>query len=284
MKPRPARRTATPDRASARPPGRTAAASASGVEPGGESGAGRRSAPRRRRLVVTAVVAALLTGAATAVDLAVEHTARGRIAEAVACRLKPTGPVTAELTSAFAGLRVLTGNLGSAHIAADGVRRGDTEVNVAVDLHDVSTDGTTSGGTATATIAYAELQKRLAARDGKVAGLAVGGDGGGLVLTGSIGGLRLPITVHTRVTTGKDGLTVTPTTVRVLGRDVAVADLASLPGGGDLAGRLGPRTVALPELPDGVRLTGARTDGTGLALSLELARGAAGKDKDAACA
>ncbi|WP_188281346.1 LmeA family phospholipid-binding protein [Streptomyces sp. CBMA29] len=269
---------------SERTPGRTAADGAPGGGSRAEAGAGRRSAPRRRPLVVTAAVAALLAGTATAVDLAVEHTARGRIAEAVACRLKPSGPVTAELTSAFAGLRVLTGNLGSAHIAADGVRRDGTEVKVTVDLHDVSTDGTTSGGTATATIAYAELQKRLAARDGKVAGLTVGGEGGGLVLTGGIGGLRLPVTVHTRVTTGKDSLTVTPTTVRVLGRDVAVADLASMPGGGDLAARLGPHTVALPELPDGVTLTGARTDGTGLALALDLARGAAGKDKDAACA
>lgn len=265
-------------------PGRAPAARRTATPGGTPSRPGLRSAVRRKSLVRTTAVAAVLVVTATAVDLAVEHTARGRIAEAVACRLNPTGPVSAHLTSSFAGLRVVTGNLGTAHIAADGVRSGDTEVNVAADLHDVSTDGTTSGGTATATITYAELRKRLAAQGGGIEGLTVGGDDGGLVLTGSVGRMGLPVTVHTLVTAVKDSLTVTPTTVHALGQDIAVADLASMPGGDDLAGRLKARTVALPELPDGVRLTGTRTDATGLTLALDITRGAAGKDKDAACA
>jgi hypothetical protein len=239
---------------------------------------------RRRPLIVTTAVTIVLAVTATTVNLAVEHTARGRIAEAVACRLKPTGSVSADFTGAFAGLRAITGNLGTAHIAAEGVRRGGTEVNVAADLHDVSTDGTISGGTATATITYAELQKRLAAQGGGAQGLTVGSDSGGLVLTGRLGRLGLPVTVHTRVTTARDSLTVTPTSVSVLGQDIAVARLSSMPGGDGVADRLTPHTVALPQLPSGVRLTGARTDGRGLALALDVTRAAAVQHKGAACA
>ncbi|SFF66084.1 Protein of unknown function [Actinacidiphila alni] len=246
---------------------------------------------RRKRYVLIAA-AALLAGAATTVDLVVEHAARSRIAAAVACRLQPSGRVSADLTSAFAGLRAVTGNLGGAHISAAGVRRDGTVVEVAADLRDVSTDGTTGGGTATATITFAELRKRIAARDDGAAGgptaglpdgLTLGADHGALVLTGTAGPLRLPVTVHTRVTTAQDSVTVTPTTVSVLGQEIAVDRLAAVPGGGDLAGRLGPRTVPLPELPGGVRLSGARADDRGLVLALDIARGAAGADRTAAC-
>lgn len=226
---------------------------------------------RRTPLLVTAGATAAVLVAATAVDLAVEHTAQQRIADAAACRLKTTGPVSADLTGTLAGLRAVTGNLGSVHIAADGVRRDGTAMDIAADLHDVTTGGTISGGTATATIAYGELQRRLGAEDSAAEGMTVGSDGGGgLTLTGRVGSLGIPVTVHTRVSTAADSLTVTPSSVTVLGQDVAVSRLASLPGGAELARRLTPRTVALPALPSGVTLTAARPGGAGLTLELRL--------------
>lgn len=249
--------------------------------PGRTTAPGRLRLPRRKPLIVTAAVAAALVVGAGAADVAVEHAARGRIVDAAACRLKTTGPVSADLTSTFAGLRVVTGNLGSVHIAARNVRRDGTDLDVAADLHDVTTDGTTSGGSATATIGYGELQKRLTGLGDDlsedVEGLKAGSDSGGLVLTGRVGRFGLPVTVHTRLTTAKDSLTVTPTTVTVLGQDVPVGELASMPGASGVADRLGPHTVRLPELPAGVRLSGAHADAEGLTLALAVDRGPAGR-------
>ncbi|MCJ0874337.1 DUF2993 domain-containing protein [Streptomyces sp. AP-93] len=234
---------------------------------------------RRTPVLATAGLAAALAGVFVA-DVAVEHTAQGRIARAAGCRLQARGPVTAELSGTFAGLRTLTGRLGSVHLAADGVRRADadTDMDIKADLYDVTRDGGISGGRATATIPYEALQKRLADSGEAAAGadgLTVGGDAKGLTLTGTVGGLGLPVTVHASTSATAAGLTITPTTVTVLGRELPIATVSALPGAAGLAERLAPRTVDVGELPEGVSLTGARATGEGLTLDASLTKSAA---------
>lgn len=229
---------------------------------------------RRTPVLVTAGITAALAGVFVA-DVVVEHTAQERIARAAGCRLQARGPVTAELSGTFAGLRALTGQVGSVHLAAEGVRRADTDMDIKADLYDVTRDGGMSGGRATATIPYEALQKRLADSGDAAAGaegLTVGGDAKGLTLTGTVGGLGLPVTVHASTSATATGVTITPTTVTVLGRELPIATVSGLPGAAGLAERLAPRTVDVGELPEGVSLTGARTTGAGLTLDASLAK------------
>lgn len=104
--------------------------------------------------------------------------------------------------------------------------------------------------------------------------MKVGGDANGLTLTGSVGDLGLPVTVHTRLATTATSLTLTPTTVSVLGRDLPVDTLGSLPVAGGLvdriAERLAPRTIDIDDLPAGARLTAARPTASGLELNFSL--------------
>lgn len=240
---------------------------------------------RRTPALIAAGTVTALVGVFVA-DVAVEHTAQDRIARAAGCRLQARGPVTAELSGAFAGLRALTGQVGSVHLAAEGVRRADTDMDIKAELHDVTRDGGISGGRATATIPYEALQKRLAA-SGEAAsgadGLTVGGDAKGLTLTGTVGGLGLPVTVHASTSATAAGLTITPTTVTVLGRELPIATVSGLPGAAGLAERLAPRTVDVGDLPEGVSLTGARTTGAGLSLDASLARSAASESDGKNC-
>ncbi|MFF1410526.1 DUF2993 domain-containing protein [Streptomyces sp. NPDC058289] len=232
---------------------------------------------RRTPVLVTAGITAALAGVFVA-DVVVEHTAQERIARAAGCRLQARGPVTAELSGTFAGLRALTGRVGSVHLAAEDVRRADTEMDIKADLYDVTRDGSMSGGRATATIPYEALQKRLAdSGEGAAAGaegLTVGGDTKGLTLTGTVGGLGIPVTVHASTTATATGVTITPTTVTVLGRELPIATVSGLPGAAGLVERLAPRTVDVGDLPEGVSLTGARTTGAGLTLDASLAKSA----------
>lgn len=231
---------------------------------------------RRTPVLVAAAMAAALGGVFVA-DLVVENTAQDRIARAAGCRLQARGPVSAELSGTFAGLRALTGRLGAVHLAAEGVRRADTDMDIKADLYDVTRDGGISGGRATATIPYEALQKRLADSGEAAAGaeeLTVGGDAKGLTLTGTVGGLGLPVTVHASTSATATGLTITPTTVTVLGRELPIATVSGLPGAAGLAERLAPRTVEVGDLPEGVSLTGARTTGAGLTLDASLTKSA----------
>lgn len=229
-----------------------------------------RAAVRRRPLLAASGAAAVVLAVLAAGDAALAYTARQRIADAAACRLRPSGPVTAQLSGALAGLRLLTGDVGTVRISARDVRRQGTTLSVAAELRGVTTGGRISGGSATATISYAELRRKAG---GGIAGLLPGGDGhGGLVLTGALAGVPLPLTVHTRLTVGADALTVTPTDVVLLGEDIRLDRLAaSSPGGRGIAAELTPRTVALPPLPRGVSLTGASAGPGGLRLTLSLA-------------
>jgi LmeA-like phospholipid-binding len=225
---------------------------------------------RRKPLMVTAGVLVGVMVLAAAADVLLERTARERIARAATCELRPTGPVSAELSGSLAGLRLLTGRVGTVHIEAEDVRRGGTSMSVAADLHQVTTKGSTSGGSATATISYDELRKRLGSA---AAGLMPGADGhGGLVLTGTFAGIPLPVTVHTRITTAADSLTVAPTDVSILGGNFPLDRLAARPDAAGLAAELKPRTVKAPELPAGVRLSGTHAGGDGLGLTLSISR------------
>lgn len=184
---------------------------------------------RRTPALVTAGLTVVLAAATGTANAVVKHSAQQRIEEKAACRLQADGAVSAELTDSFAGLRSLTGDVGAVHVSARGVHRADTEMDVEADLYDVTTDGAVGGGRATARVSYGTLQKRLASTE---AGMKVGGDANGLTLTGSVGDLGLPVTVHTRLATTATSLTLTPTTVSVLGRDLPVDTLGSLPVAG----------------------------------------------------
>ncbi|CAM5661384.1 hypothetical protein SAVIM338S_06782 [Streptomyces avidinii] len=240
---------------------------------------------RRTPVLAAAGLATVLAAALGTTDVVVARSAQDRIARAAGCRLEAGGPVSAELTGAFAGLRALTGEVGSLHLAARGVRRADTEMDVEADLHDVTRDGAVGGGRATATIPYTSLQKRLddsARADGEdsAEGMKVGGDAKGLTLTGTVGRLGLPVTVRASTSTTANSLTITPTTVTVLGRELPIASLSGLPGTDGLAERLAPRTVDVGDLPDGVHLTGARPTGAGLSLDASVAPSSPAADAD----
>ncbi|MER5872865.1 LmeA family phospholipid-binding protein [Streptomyces sp. NPDC002044] len=233
---------------------------------------------RRKTLVITAACLAAAVVAATATDLVVRGRVEERVVSAASCRLGATGPVTAELDSSFAGLRALTGSVGTVRVKAEGVRRQGTEMAVEAVLEDVTRDGAGAGGTAEATVPYSGLQDRLGGDgagsgggDGDAAaGMTVGSDGKNLVLSGSAGGLGLPVTVKTTLSTTADSLTVTPATIGVFGRDIPVDRVSSLPGASAFTDRLAPRTVRLDDLPAGVELTGAHAGGSGLVLSFSL--------------
>ncbi|MFE2283504.1 DUF2993 domain-containing protein [Streptomyces sp. NPDC059443] len=242
---------------------------------------------RRTRALVTAGIVTALACAVFVTDAVAAHSAQDRIARAAGCRLRAGGPVTADLGGTFAGLRALTGEVDSLHLEAQGVHRSGTEMRVEADLREVTRDGGVGGGRATATIPYGELQKRLAASGqapGGASGLKVGGDTKGLTFTGTVGGLGLPVTVHADTSTTENSVTITPTTVSVFGRDMPISSLKGLPGTGGLTEQLAPRTVNIEDLPEGVRLTGARTTSAGLGLDVTVARTAAAPDGSGASA
>ncbi|MCY0943249.1 LmeA family phospholipid-binding protein [Streptomyces antarcticus] len=232
--------------------------------------------PRRKTLVITAACLVAATVAATATDLVVRSRVEERVVSAASCRLHARGPVTAELDSSFAGLRALTGSVGTVRVKAEGVRRQGTEMDVEAVLEDVTRDGAGAGGTAEATVPYSGLQNRLggggegSGGGDAAAGMTVGSDGKNLVLSGSAGDLGLPVTVRTTLSTTADSLTVTPATIGVFGRDIPVDRVSSLPGASAFTDRLAPRTVRLDDLPAGVELTGAHAGGAGLVLSFSL--------------
>ncbi|MFG2310560.1 LmeA family phospholipid-binding protein [Streptomyces sp. NPDC048566] len=241
---------------------------------------------RRRRVVITALCLTAVLAAAGTADVVVEHRVRGRVAEAAACRLGATRGVQVDLDGTLAGLRALTGTIGTVHVGADGVRRRGADFDVDVYLRDVSTGGSSSGGTATATVGYAALDRTADAR-GAADGLKTGTDGTHLTLSGTAGGTGMPVTVVTKLTTTAHSLTITPATVRVLGRDLPVSTLSALPGAGAFADRLKPRTIDIGKLPDGATLTGAHAAEDGLVLDFDVAAGGlkarAGASGSAAC-
>ncbi|MFB0619507.1 hypothetical protein [Streptomyces sp. AGS-58] len=218
-------------------------------------------------LAATAASLALLTGAT---DFLVEHHTEDRIAARAARRLRPDGPVHADLTTPLAGLRTLGGEVGDVDVHAKGVHRRHTVLDLRVHLNDVTTGGDSAGGTATATVGYDQVTRRLAATGGT---LTAGGQDGDLILSGSAGRLGLPVTVRTHLSTTGHALTITPTTVGVLGRTVAVDDLAGLPATSPLRDELRPRTVAVTPLPHGVTLTSAHAGDDGLVLDFSVAAG-----------
>lgn len=227
---------------------------------------------RHRRHVVTVLCLTAVAGAAVVTDLVVEHKVRDRVAETAECRLGGAKGVRVDLDDTLAGLKALTGTVGAVHVSAEGVRRQGTDMDVDAHLRDVSTGGATSGGTATATIAYEELDRSGGVRDGAGAeGLKTGTDGTRLTLTGSAGGTGLPVTVATTLSTTSRSLTITPASVLVLGREVPVSQLSALPGAGGLAARLKPRTIEIRELPRGTALVGAHAESAGLVLDFTVA-------------
>ncbi|MFF3446208.1 LmeA family phospholipid-binding protein [Streptomyces sp. NPDC002667] len=238
---------------------------------------------RRLRAVLAAICLTTVAAAAVTTDLVVEHKVRGEVAETAECRLGGAKAVRVDLGDTLAGLQALTGTVGAVHVSAEGVRRQGTDMDVDVHLRDVSTGGATSGGTATATIAYDALDRSAGVRDGAGAdGLKTGTDGGRLVLTGAAGGSGLPVTVVTELSTTPRGLTITPVSVRVLGRALPVSELSALPSAGALAEKLKPRTIDIRKPPRGATLVGAHAESAGLVLDFKVAPAGEGQTARAA--
>ncbi|MGW2420671.1 hypothetical protein ACWC0C_15705 [Streptomyces sp. NPDC001709] len=78
------------------------------------------------------------------------------------------------------------------------------------------------------------------------------------------------------MSTTAHALTITPTTVSVLGRSVAVDDLAARPGAFGLRDEFAPRTLPVTGLPRGVALTSAHATDHGLVLAFSIAAGPTG--------
>ncbi|MET7986157.1 MULTISPECIES: LmeA family phospholipid-binding protein [unclassified Streptomyces] len=226
----------------------------------------------RRRVALTAICLTAVVAAAVTTDLVVEHQVRGRVAKTAACRLGAAEGVQVDLDDTLAGLEALTGTVGAVHVSAEGVRRQGTDMDVDVHLRDVSTGGATSGGTATATIAYDALDRSEGVRSGSGAGgLKTGTDGTRLTLTGAAGGAGLPVTVVTGLSTTSHSLTITPASVLILGREVPVSELSALPGAAALSAKLKPRTIDIQKLPQGTTLVGAHAESAGLVLDFKVA-------------
>ncbi|MCX4919026.1 DUF2993 domain-containing protein [Streptomyces sp. NBC_00687] len=222
---------------------------------------------KRRRLYLAAGCVAALTLMVAGTDLLVERKAEEKIAEAVECRLNGASDVHAELGSAFAGLRAVAGTVGTVHISAGHVRHGGFDVALAANLYGVSTGGDAASGSATATVGYADLGKRLGGAQG---GMTPASDGTHLVLTGTVGDSGMPVTVVTDLSTTSHAVTVTPSSVSVLGKQLSVSALGALPGASGIADGLKPRTIDIGTLPAGVRLTDARAAADGLVLRFSL--------------
>ncbi|AOR36097.1 hypothetical protein BFF78_38120 [Streptomyces fodineus] len=228
---------------------------------------------RRSKIRILVAISAILAALACATDLLVEHRTEERIAARAATRLRPDGPVHADLTTPLAGLRTLAGDVGDIEVSAKGVHRQHTVMDVSVRLKDVTTGGDSAGGTGTATVGYDQVTRRLGALGHD--GLTAGGRDGALLLSGSVGRLGLPVIVRAEVSTTADALTITPKTVSVLGRSVAVEDLVARPGASGLRDELAPRTLAVTGLPRGVALTSAHATDHGLVLAFSIAAGPA---------
>ncbi|MEU8033477.1 hypothetical protein AB0C13_33445 [Streptomyces sp. NPDC049099] len=226
---------------------------------------------RRSKTRVLGAIIAILAALVCATDLLIEHRTEERIAARAATWLKPDGPVHADLTTPLSGLRTLAGDVGDIEVSAKGVRRQHTVMDVSVRLKDVTTGGDSAGGSGTATVGYEQVTRRLGALGAD--GVTAGGQDGALLLSGNIGRLGLPVVVRAEVSTTADALTVTPTTVSVLGRSVAVDDLAARSGASGLRDELAPRTLAVTGLPRGVALTSAHATDHGLVLAFSIAAG-----------
>ncbi|MEY9932249.1 hypothetical protein ABH926_006898 [Catenulispora sp. GP43] len=229
---------------------------------------------RRRSSVIAMAATVLVVVAVLVADVAIKHVAEGRIAKVAGCRLQAAGPVGASLPGTFAGLGAVFGSVGDVRVQADGVSRDGVAAHVDTVLHGVTTGGATSGGTAVATAPYSAMRQQLVQMSG-LTDPVLSADGAGLVIAGSRSGI--PVTVHASISTGPDALTITPTTVRVLGRDIPVASLTSIPLIKDLARQLDPKVFALPDLPDGAVLTAARPGPSGLSLDFSIPEHGASK-------
>ncbi|MFJ8935741.1 LmeA family phospholipid-binding protein [Streptomyces sp. NPDC102365] len=222
----------------------------------------------KRRITMAAIGLAVLTATAATADAVIEHKVEQRVGDMVACRFDTAKDVAVDLGRPLAGLRALTGDVGDVNVSADDVQRQGMELDIDAQLHDVSTSGTSSGGTATATIAYGELGEKLPDAKG---GLTPGTDGTHLILNGSMGTVGLPVTVVTDLSTTRNSVTITPASITVMGREIPVERVSSMPRAAELADKLQPRTVEVENLPDGTAITGAHVTDSGLALDFSLA-------------
>ncbi|MCU4745391.1 MULTISPECIES: LmeA family phospholipid-binding protein [unclassified Streptomyces] len=220
-----------------------------------------------RRVTLAAISLTVLTATAATANVVIGDKVKQRIADIAACRLDTATEVAVDLDRPLAGLGATTGHIGDVRISADDVRRQGMELDVEAQLHDVSTRGTSSGGTASATISYSELGRHLPDANG---GMTPGTDGAHLTLNGNLGTMGLPFAVVTDLSTTQDSVLITPTLVAVMGREIPVERVSSMPGASELADRLQPRAIEVEHLPGGTAITGAHATDRGLTLDFSL--------------
>ncbi|WP_170286198.1 LmeA family phospholipid-binding protein [Nocardioides rubriscoriae] len=190
------------------------------------------------------------------------------LAEGAACRL--TDP-TAELDLSIVTPHLVSGHLGDVRIG--GSLGSDAPVGATLEarLDDVhvglfgSGPRTASDGSARVTVGWANLP--LDSFGGPLGGaLRPGEQDGYLALEGP--GLTLLAAVD--VADGE--LRVTPDVLLTQGQEIQVSRFLPLieQRSPEAATQLQPRSVPLPDLPDGVTLTGAEVSGTGLVLNADL--------------
>ncbi|MGW5625299.1 LmeA family phospholipid-binding protein [Streptomyces olivaceus] len=221
----------------------------------------------KRRITIAAISLTVLTATAATANAVIERKVEQRVGGMVACRFDAAKHVAVDLDQPLAGLQAVTGHIGEVNVSADGVRRQGMELDIDAQLHDVSTSGTSSGGTAVATIAYSELGKKLPDANG---GMTPGTDGARLTLNGSMGNMGLPVTIVTDLSTTQNSITIAPTHIVVMGREVPVERVSSMPRASELADKLKPRTIEVKNLPNGTAITGAHATDSGLALDFSL--------------
>jgi hypothetical protein len=218
---------------------------------------------RHKRVWIPAVTTVLIVGGVLLANQLVRSSAETKIAKTVACGLKSSGPTKAHLTDPWAGLGVFGGDLGTVDVSAKKVQLGDTSVDLMATITHVKTGGTSGAGTASATVAYSEVQKQLGGD------MQVRGDGKQLVIDTTFG---VAVTVHASLATTGQAVTVTPTDISTLGQTLSIPELLKSPLGKALPkSQLAPRTIPLPGLPTGTSLTGATPAADGLRLAFALA-------------
>lgn len=221
---------------------------------------------RRKRVWIPILGTVLVLGIVVLGNQLVRSSAESRIAKTIACGLKTSRPTTAHLAGPWAALGVLDGDLGTVNIGAEQVPLGGTAVDLQATLYHVTTSGKTSGGNASATVGYDQIQQRLGSDLGANPQLA--GDGRNLVINTTFG---VPVTVYASLTVAPQAITVTPTQVSALDQKYSIPALMKSPFGRILPkDQLSPRTIPLPGLPTGTNVTAATPAANGLHLTLHL--------------
>lgn len=252
------------------------ASSASLVRKDRSIGARRRS--RRARALVVAAAALLVLVAVS--DVVAARLIGSRIAGRARCTLV-ADRVGASVT-AWAPVDALSrGELGTVRLTATGVHRNGLILDLTAQLRGVTTAGEVASSSDHVLVGYGAAARHGAAPGGPGGGgggsahvSSVTGDGRHLLIGLDVGALGSTATLVAAVSTDGSGLTVTPTSLEVMGRTLSVGEIEPLLAARNptLAVQLRPRRRAFAGLPQGARVDDVRPDPNGLAILLSTGR------------